>query len=328
MAAAGITDTSEVSGSGSSVGQTTAPRDIGKPSPATFLNDLMSERPGLVLRFTSTGSRTPSLEQFAYDERLQHRTRHRPIHQRLRRIPAEQVAAKTGVGEIQLRGLHYARGDISGIRLEKVDEVGRLKDAEPVLRCGHRNSDVPRQIGKVEQLTGARRNGPDELEEALLVGDLRKVANVTLDVGADIGAEEPFQVLDLSGNKRRIAAAMNSRKKLRHPGEASRSRHGRGGGKDAVIAPSQLFALRYATQLQNRDPAGKGLAYVAHQVELLRTRQPEHAVLSAGLVNHGLNGGQQLRRILNFIYDNRGRICRQKRLGVAPRKIANGQFVE
>ena len=57
MAVAGITDTSEVSGSGSSVGQITAPCDSGMPSPATFLNALMSRTPGLVLRFTSTGSK-------------------------------------------------------------------------------------------------------------------------------------------------------------------------------------------------------------------------------------------------------------------------------
>ena len=50
--------------------------------------------------------------------------------------------------------------------------------------------------------------------------------------------------------------------------------------------------------------------------------------MGAALVNHGLDVWQQLRRILNFINDNRRLICRQKRMGIAPRTIAYGQLVK
>ena len=205
-----------------------------------------------------------------------------------------------------------------------MDDAGGLEHRRPRLHGLVVHAHRPGDVARVEQLPRARRAGDHEAVEPRLVLHVHEIAHVALEVGAHVvgveGVPLDARVLELwhAPPVDDLPDALGCR---RHVGRLELCWH--------VSARCRSDAGNLAQgeprHLDDADAAGERLAHAFHQVVGLRPGEHDGALL-VGFVHEELHGGEQLRRLLHFVDDDRQLVaaeeqqrvlgCLQERRGV------------
>lgn len=119
---------------------------------------------------------------------------------------AGQIAERADIGEIDLRGLDEPLADVGEIGSEYDHLVGGFQHRQPGLDRVHGNTEVPGQIGQVEELRGARRQGPEKALELSQIAYLAEGTYISLQVGLDVSGMPEGDVASGVCDQLRVAA--------------------------------------------------------------------------------------------------------------------------
>ena len=139
---------------------------------------------GVIVRF----------QYFAHDKGFINAARHCAVCKRLRCQPAAEIANKARVRKIYFWRLDDAFIDVQGERLQKIDNVGRLKNREPALYRFAVNADIPCERGGVQQLSRSACKGGHKLCKRECIAYGAELLDVAFNIGIYIGCIVLFPI--------------------------------------------------------------------------------------------------------------------------------------
>lgn len=136
----------------------------------------------------------PALQNLAHDEGLEEGAGRGARLKSLWTSPPREVRGKARIEEVELGGLDHPRQHIAVPGLDKGDYSRGDEERQPLLRRRLADADVAGEVGVLEHLscTGCYRR--QEAEECKLVANLRKVLDVSLEIGLNVGGVELLDI--------------------------------------------------------------------------------------------------------------------------------------
>lgn len=99
---------------------------------------------------------------------------------------SEQMADKTGIGEIEFRLLYQSFANVFVIRRDEKGDSGRFEDVEPLCHSRDGNAKRCRKIGLVEHLAVSCRQNAKKTPECREVANGKNVAHVTFEIRLNV----------------------------------------------------------------------------------------------------------------------------------------------
>ena len=251
-------------------------------------------------------------EQLAENLGFVDRTGHRGQSERLGVAPTGQPRRQAGIEEIEFRALDHPQRPVGVMRMNESDEKTVLQEADPLLGGVGRNSRIPGDFHRVQNLPRSQGAHPNEDLEFPALLDAQKFPHIPFDVGLKVAGQ-----IQINGIRSGNALELGKRGRPDPLERLLRRRRRR-----------PLLFVGESEEVQDSHPAGQRFLDAVHDLEALRSGQPDGPRRCRRSIGQLLDGTQQGGRILDFIDEER-----QSQIGGKQRRIAmcptpGGQVVE
>ena len=198
------------------------------------------------------------------------------------------------------------------MRMNESDEKTVLQEADPLLGGVGRNSRIPGDFHRVQNLPRSQGAHPNEDLEFPALLDAQKFPHIPFDVGLKVAGQIQINGIR-SGN------ALKLRKRCRpDPLERLLRRRRR----------RPLLFVGESEEVQDSHPAGQRFPHALHDLEALGSGEPDGARRCRRSIGQLLDGTQQGGRILDFIDQERQSQIRGEEGGIAMCPTPGGEVVK